>query len=190
MIQLSTFLWGMVLLFALIGFSRGWTKEVIALTGIVLALFTLEQFKEYMFRQSQPLDDNIEVFREIAEANELRVGSINNEGRELAIHRIREFHLTELFDFFVTSSFVHFRKPDADIFRLALDIAQVPPEQAVYVEDRLMFVEIARELGIHSVHHESLDKTLGELADMGLKLPPSREHSHDRARIPFHVAGG
>jgi hypothetical protein len=45
MIQLSTFLWGMVLLFALIGFSRGWTKEVIALTGIVLALFTLEQFK-------------------------------------------------------------------------------------------------------------------------------------------------
>jgi len=151
--------------------------------------FTPEQFKEYMFRQSQPLDDNIEVFKKIADANGLRVGSINNEGRELAIHRIREFRLTELFEFFITSSFVHSRKPDADIFRLALDIAQVPPEQAVYVEDRLMFVEIARELGIHSIHYESLEKTLGALADVGLKMSPSKEHSHDRARISFHVAG-
>jgi hypothetical protein len=46
MIQLSTVLWGMVILFAIIGFSRGWTKEIIALTGVVLALFTLEQFKD------------------------------------------------------------------------------------------------------------------------------------------------
>lgn len=46
MIQLSTFLWGMVVLFGFVGFVRGWTKEIIALTGIVLALFTLEQFKD------------------------------------------------------------------------------------------------------------------------------------------------
>jgi hypothetical protein len=46
MIQLSTFVWGMATLFAIIGFSRGWTKEIIALTGVVLALFTLEQFKD------------------------------------------------------------------------------------------------------------------------------------------------
>ncbi len=139
--------------------------------------FTPEQFKEYMFHQSQPLDDNIEVFKGIAEANGLRVGSINNEGRELAIHRIRKFRLTELFEFFITSSFVHFRKPDADIFRLALDIAQVPPEQAVYVEDRLMFVEIAHELGIHSIHYEGMGGTLAALADMGLKSPALKAHA-------------
>lgn len=45
MIQLSTVLYGMVALFGLIGFSRGWSKEIIALTGVVLALFTIEQFK-------------------------------------------------------------------------------------------------------------------------------------------------
>ena len=157
--------------------------------------FTPEQFKEYMFRQSQPLNDNIEVFGQIAKANGLRVGSINNEGRELAIHRIREFRLTELITFFITSSFVHFRKPDADMFRLALDIAQVPPEQTVYVEDRLMFVEIARELGIHSIHHKSLEETLAALADMGLKRPAREEHArgghahHHKARIAFRVTG-
>jgi putative hydrolase of the HAD superfamily len=136
--------------------------------------FTPEQFKDYMFAQSQPIDDNIEVFKKLAKANGLRVGAINNEGRELAIHRIREFHLTALMDFFITSSFVRFRKPDEDIYRLALDIAQVAPERAVYVEDRRMFVEVAQELGIHSIHYESLEKTLDVLAEMGLKRPPSR----------------
>jgi len=33
-----------------------------------------------------------------------------------------------------------------------------------------MFVEVARDLGIHSIHHESLEKTLGALADVGLGL--------------------
>ncbi|GAB4569202.1 MAG: hypothetical protein Kow0077_01340 [Anaerolineae bacterium] len=46
MIQLSTVLYGMVALFAVVGFQRGWTKEMIASTGIVLALFTIEQFKD------------------------------------------------------------------------------------------------------------------------------------------------
>ncbi len=48
MIQLSTFMWGMVVLFALIGFVRGSTKEMIALAGIVLAIFVLEQFRDML----------------------------------------------------------------------------------------------------------------------------------------------
>ncbi|MBN1201654.1 MAG: CvpA family protein [Anaerolineae bacterium] len=45
MIQLSSFLWLMIGLFAAIGFMRGWTKELIATAGIVLALFALKQFE-------------------------------------------------------------------------------------------------------------------------------------------------
>jgi putative hydrolase of the HAD superfamily len=74
-------------------------------------------------------------------------------------------------DFFIISSFVRFRKPDEDIFRLALDIAQVSPEQAVFVDDRLMFAEVAQSLGIRSIYHEDLDKTLAALAQVGLQLP-------------------
>jgi putative hydrolase of the HAD superfamily len=71
-------------------------------------------------------------------------------------------------DFFIISSFVRFRKPEEDIFRLALDIAQVRPQQAVYVDDRLLFVEVARGLGIHSIHHEDLEKTCMALEELGL----------------------
>jgi putative hydrolase of the HAD superfamily len=136
-------------------------------------VFTPEQFKAYLFDQSQPLDGNIEAFQALADRHGLKVCAISNEGRELGLHRIRKFHLAEFIDIFIVSSFVRFRKPDVDIYRLALDIAQVAPAHAVYVDDRLLFVEVARGLGIHSIHHESLDRTLATLAQLGLTRPKS-----------------
>ncbi|MCL5281211.1 MAG: HAD-IA family hydrolase [Planctomycetes bacterium] len=135
--------------------------------------FTPEQFKSFMFEQSQSLGDNLRLFREIADAYGLRVAAVSNEGRELATHRIRKFHLVDFMDFFIISSFVRFRKPDEDIFRLALDIAQVRPEQALYIDDRLLFVEVAQGMGIHSIYHEDLEKTCRSLEDLGLTLPES-----------------
>jgi putative hydrolase of the HAD superfamily len=135
--------------------------------------FTPEQFKTFMFEQSQLLNGNMEVFRKIADEYGLRVAAVSNEGRELALHRIRKFHLADFIDFFIISSFVRFRKPDEDIFRLALDIAQVRPEQAIYIDDRLLFVEVAQGMGIHSIHHEDLEKTCRSLEDLGLTLPES-----------------
>jgi hypothetical protein len=55
MIQFSTFLWMMIALFAIVGFMRGWTKELIATAGIVLALFTIQQFESIFI---DPLTDN------------------------------------------------------------------------------------------------------------------------------------
>lgn len=48
MMQLSALLWAMALLFGYIGFSRGWNKEVIALSGIILGLFALYQFDDVL----------------------------------------------------------------------------------------------------------------------------------------------
>ena len=133
--------------------------------------FTPAQFKTFMFEQSQLLNGNLELFRKVADEYGLQVVAISNEGRELAIHRIHKFHLTDFMDFFIISSFVRFRKPDEDIFRLALDLAQVQPEQAIYIDDRLLFVEVAQGMGIHSIYHEDLKKTCQSLEDLGLTLP-------------------
>ena len=71
-----------------------------------------------------------------------------NEGRELNAYRIRKFKLDRFVDFSVSSCFVHIRKPDADIFRLALDIAQAPARQVVYIENTPIFVQVAEVLSI------------------------------------------
>jgi putative hydrolase of the HAD superfamily len=132
--------------------------------------FSGEEFKAFMFAQSQPFPQMIDLIRGLKKAYGLRVAVVSNEGRELTTYRIRKFGLGEFVDFFIASFFVHFRKPDADIYRIALDIAQVPVDQVLYIEDRLMFVEVAQGLGIRSIHHTSFESTRASLASLGLPL--------------------
>lgn len=79
------------------------------------------------------------------------------------------FKLAAFVDVFVPSCFVHVRKPDADIFRLALDIAQAPARQVVYIENTPMFVHIAEGLGIQSILHTVYRSTGAKLASFGLQ---------------------
>jgi hypothetical protein len=44
MLSLGTLFWLMVLFFGIIGSLRGWTREVIATSGLILSLFTINQF--------------------------------------------------------------------------------------------------------------------------------------------------
>lgn len=49
MISLVTALWIMVGLFGVIATQRGWTREVIATAGLILSLFTINQFGPLLF---------------------------------------------------------------------------------------------------------------------------------------------
>jgi putative hydrolase of the HAD superfamily len=121
-----------------------------------------------MFAQSQPKPDMIDLISRLKLRHGLRVATVSNEGRELAIYRIRKFNLHAFVDFFISSCFVHFRKPDVDIYRVALDCAQVPAEEVVYIDDRAMFVEVAKGLGIHGIWHTSYASTRAALEALGL----------------------
>jgi putative hydrolase of the HAD superfamily len=132
--------------------------------------FSREEFKSFMFAQSQPYPEMMELIRSLKRRYGLKVAAVSNEGRELTVYRIQEFRLVEFVDFFISSCFVHFRKPDADIYRIALDIAQVSPAQLVYIDDRGMFIEVAQALGIRGIHHVSYESTRNALAGLGLTL--------------------
>ena len=58
------------------------------------------------------------------------------------------------------------RKPDPDIFLLALGIAQAKPEECLYFDDRIMLVEAAKKVGIHAFHHVSFEGTRKILASL------------------------
>ncbi len=130
--------------------------------------FSREEFKEFMLAQSKPFPQMLDLVRGLRKAYALKIAVVSNEGRELTIYRIQKFGLAEIADFFIASAFVHFRKPDADIYRIALDVAQVPIDQVVYIEDRLMFVEVAQSLGIRAIHHTGFESTRASLASLGL----------------------
>ncbi|WP_198342174.1 HAD family hydrolase [Nitrosococcus watsonii] len=130
--------------------------------------FTRDQFREFMFAQSQPYPEMIELVRKLKAKYGLKIAVVSNEARELNAYRIRKFKLGEVVDFFISSCFVRLRKPDEEIFRLALDIAQEPSQQVVYIENTPMFVQIAAGLGIRSILHTDYDSTRAQLASFNL----------------------
>jgi putative hydrolase of the HAD superfamily len=132
--------------------------------------FSPADFRKFMFDQSKPFPEMLKLVRGIKEKYGIKIAVVSNEGRELNNHRIQQFRLNEFVDFFISSCFVHFRKPDADIFKVALDIAQVTPDKVIYLEDRAMFVEVAGSLGIRGIIHEDYEKTSRALAAYGWKL--------------------
>ncbi len=132
--------------------------------------FSRDEFIKFMNEQSKAYPQLIELVRKLKDRYHLRVATISNEGKELTEYRIRKFRLNEFVDFFISSCFVHYRKPDEDIFRIALDVAQVPPEKVAYIEDRQLFVEVARGLGMNAIQHTDLDATKVKLDGLGLVL--------------------
>lgn len=131
--------------------------------------FSRSEFRRFMFAQSSPHPDLINLICNLKANYGLKIAVVSNEARELNAYRIRKFKLSGFVDFFISSCFVHVSKPDADIFWLALDIAQVPARQVVYIDNTPMFVEIAEGMGIRSILHTDYRSTLAELASLGLQ---------------------
>jgi len=130
--------------------------------------FTLAQFQSFMFDQSKPHPKMIDLVSQLKVRHGLKVAVVSNEGRELNSYRIRKFKLDAFVDTFISSCFIHMLKPDTDIFRLALDLTQSPPEQVVYIENTPMFVQVAETLGIRSILHTDYGSTLEKLKSFGM----------------------
>lgn len=132
--------------------------------------FSRIEFQNFMFEQSKPHPRMIELISKLKAQYGLRIAVVSNEGRELNTYRIRKFKLDAFVDFFISSCFVHLRKPNSEMYRMALNIAQVPAEQVVYIEDQPMFVQVAEAEGIRSIHHTDCTSTRQQLAQIGLEI--------------------
>lgn len=134
--------------------------------------FSEQEFVAFMLSRSQPYADMIEFVTAIKKKYALKITVVSNEGRELTLHRVEHFKLREFVDSFVFSCFARFRKPDPDIFTLALNVSLHRPERTLYVDDRSLFVEVAQGFGMHGcVHdHKNLAATRQVFAEKGLTL--------------------
>ncbi len=130
--------------------------------------FSKDDFKTFMLTRSQPLPEMIDLVRSLKDLYHLKTIAVSNEGREINAYRIHTFGLDHLIDTFVSSCFVHYRKPDPDMYCIALDISQSTPAQAAYIDDRPLFVEVANSLGIHGIQHVDFQTTRSNLAALGL----------------------
>lgn len=132
--------------------------------------FSSEEFIDFIFRQSKAKKGVIEYFTSIKKKYKLLIVAVNNEGREINEYRIKQFRLDELFDSFISSCYVHLRKPDKDIFTLACDLSFTKPEEALFIDDRSIHVQTARSLNIHAIHFTGLPAAKKQMQQYGFTI--------------------
>ena len=78
--------------------------------------FTRVQFRRFMCEQSASFPDMVDLIRQLKVRYGLKIVVVSNEARVVNDYRIHKFKLGGFVDSFISSCFVHLRKPDADIF--------------------------------------------------------------------------
>ncbi len=131
--------------------------------------FTKDEFRQFMFSQSKPYPKMIELIKRLKKRYGLKIIAVSNEAKELNTYRIQQFELAGFIDFFVSSTYVHIRKPDMDIYKLALDLAQVQPGEVICLDDTAVFLTVAESLGIKGICHVNYETTCKKLQSFGFE---------------------
>ena len=132
--------------------------------------FSREAFRDAMFALSQPFPDVLDFAGKLAASGRWLMGTINNESRELNNFRIGRFGLREIFRIFLSSCYVGLRKPERDIYRLALETTQMAAEACCFIDDRPVNLECAAQLGMKTIQMQNRQQLAADLEKLGVSL--------------------
>jgi len=132
--------------------------------------FSREEFREFIFAQSQPHPETIEIARRLAASQKYFMATINNEIFELNVYRLETFGLRSIFPVFFSSCFLEIRKPESAIYRLALQVTQRKPEECLFIDDREVNLECPREMGLATILFRDAEQLLQELQQHRIEI--------------------
>jgi putative hydrolase of the HAD superfamily len=132
--------------------------------------FTRQQFSEFIYAQSVEFPLTRAILDEVTRSGKYFIGAINNEPLELNQYRIEKFDLRRNFAVFFSSCYVRSRKPEATIFRVALEVSQRPAEQCIFIDDRPLNLEVPRRLGMNAVHYQDAQSLRAQLRKFDIEV--------------------
>ena len=132
--------------------------------------FSREEFRAFIFAQSQPKPESIEIVTQLVGSKKYFLATINNEILELNVYRLEHFGLRRYFPIFFSSCFLGLRKPDEASYRLVLQVTQQTPDQCIFIDDREVNLECPRELGMSTILFRDVERLRSELQQAGVSL--------------------
>ncbi len=131
--------------------------------------FTPDDFLQALFEQSVPLQDGaLGILQELAASGKWMLGSLNNEAREPNDYRFQRYGLREYFDVAFSSCYVGLRKPEAAIYRRAVDVLGRPAERILFIDDRRENAAGAAAVGMKTIHFSGADTLRRDLQTLGV----------------------
>lgn len=92
-----------------------------------------------------------------------RLGLLSNTDPLHFNYILSKFPIIQIFDKWILSYDVGFKKPAVEIFQAALKWASVEPKKIIFIDDIKEYVEVAISLGMHGIHFISSDQLKAEL---------------------------
>ena len=135
--------------------------------------FSLQEFRDFMYSQSQPMPESLEFVRRMARSRGYLIATINNEGAEINAYRIEQFSLRDIFAAFFSSCYVGMRKPDTGIYELALKVLQRSADESIFVDDRAENIEGARKVGLNTIQFKDVPQLACDLNNFGVQITAS-----------------
>jgi putative hydrolase of the HAD superfamily len=93
---------------------------------------------------------------------------LSNMGDNVLASVEREFAWINRFDALVWSFQLHMAKPDPAIYRHVLKQLGVQPEEALFLDDKLVNIEAAWALGIQAIQFSTIERMRADLIAQGL----------------------
>jgi putative hydrolase of the HAD superfamily len=128
-------------------------------------------FERFVAAWNGIFTENRDVTRAIGRLHARCALTALSNTNELHLRHIKaSFSSLSVFRDWVASCEVGLRKPDPQIYRVALDRAGVPAEAAVYVDDRPELVEAGRRVGLRAIRFENGRQLVRDLKDAGCAI--------------------
>ena len=124
----------------------------------------LHGFRDIYFDALDPNEPMVELMREL-KGRGLRMALLTNNVREWEPLWRSMLAVDEIFELVVDSAFVGMRKPEPEIYELTLERLGdgITADDCLFVDDVLVNVEAARELGMRAVHFQSNEQAIPEI---------------------------
>ena len=143
--------------------------------GKVSSLDFFKSLKEHLqltlsFEEFIPIWNDI--FWENLEVSEIirslkgkkRLGLLSNTNPLHFDYILLKFPVVQIFDKWILSHEVGFKKPALEIFQSGVEWACVEPEKILFIDDMKSYVEAAISLGMHGIHFTSATRLREELS--------------------------
>ncbi len=126
--------------------------------GLTLSFEEFIPIWNHIFTEDQEISSIIRSLK-----GKKRLGLISNTNPLHFDYILSTFPIIRIFDKWILSHEVGFKKPSTEIFQMAVEWAFVKPEKILLIDDTKRHVEIAVSLGMQGIHFISAQQLLHHL---------------------------
>jgi putative hydrolase of the HAD superfamily len=124
----------------------------------------LDQVLAEFFSGDRLDTDLVDHIRELKASYRMAVLSNYSEILREKITNI--WQIGDAFDHLIISAEVGHKKPEPEIYQIALEKAGCQPGEAVFIDDFIENVQAAEQVGLHGIHFQNVEQTLNELNNL------------------------